>query len=156
DGLDEEAERVGGVVIRGRAVAGRAERANACYDRMSSGLHLGCRSFERGDDVGEVVEAFAALGEPICMNARPVERFDQFVLRAAAVERELERPFGCATVVLAPLSLRPEDPAAPGAGGEPRIEYACGLLEVANNEPDLKRREPLERRHHAGESTQER
>jgi hypothetical protein len=103
---------------------------------------------EGGDDVAEVVEAFAALGQPIRVDARPFERFDQLLLWAAAVEREPERPLGRATVVFPALSLRPEDPSAPRPGGEPRIEHAHRTFEVADDERDLKGRKPIERRDH--------
>ena len=105
--------------------------------------------------IGCQAEAFAALGQPIRVNARPFERFDQLVLWAAAVERDPERPLGRATVVFPAVSLRPEDPSAPRPGGEPRIERAHRTLELADDERDLKGRKPIERRDHGRESTRQ-
>jgi hypothetical protein len=86
-----------------------------------------------------VVEALAAFGKPVGVHARPLERLDQLVLRAAGVQREPERPLGRGAAVLTALALRAEDPGAPRSRGEPGVELADRALEVADDEGDLER-----------------
>jgi hypothetical protein len=120
---------------------------------MPRGLHFGRGLLKGLGDIADVVEAFAPLFEPVGVDALTVERFDQLILGAAAVERESERPFGWPAAVLAALSLRAEDPAARRSGCEPRVDLTRGERDVPDDERDLERRESFEGWHerHAAE-----
>src|SRR5262245_1762604 len=82
----EEAEAVGGVVIRSGTIAVGPEGVDAGDNSVPGGLHLGSGLLNRPNGVRNVLEAFASLGEPISVDARAFEWFDQLVLRRAVVE----------------------------------------------------------------------
>ena len=81
DGFDEEPQGFGGVEVGSGPVAGGSEGTDARNRGMAGCFHLGRRPLERADDVADVVEALAAFFEPVGVDARAVERFDQLVLR---------------------------------------------------------------------------
>jgi hypothetical protein len=115
-------------------------------DRGVTGrLHLPGDRCDGVDDVRHVMETFASFGHPVGLDARTSQRLDQLVLRAAAVEREPQRPLGRFPTVFATLALRAEHPSTPRPRGEPRVELANGALEITYDEADLKRSESLER-----------
>lgn len=113
---------------------------------MSGRLHVRGDRRERVDDVCHVMEAFASFSEPISMDARTGQRFDQLVLRGAVVERQLQCPFGGHPAIFATFALRSEDPATPRPGRKSGVKLARGQLEIAYDERDLERRTALKRR----------
>ena len=56
------------------------------------------------------MDALAAFVEPIGVNARAVQWFDELVFGAAVVQGEAQCPLGGMATVLAALALRSEDP----------------------------------------------
>src|SRR5262249_59597553 len=135
------------VVIRSDAISVGPEGMDARDHGMPRGLHLGRGLLEGPNGVGNVMEAFAALGEPVSVNARAVHWLDQLVLRGAAVESEPESPLSRAAPVLAALALRTECPASPGSGREACVEPAGGLLPGAHGAGELGGGEHPGRRH---------
>src|SRR5262245_21759509 len=111
---------------------------------MAGRHHLGGDGREGVDDVGDVMETFAAFGQPVCVNARTSHRLDQLVLRAVVVERKPQRPLSRFPTIFATFALRAEHPSTPWPGGKPRVEFANGAIEVTHDESDLKGSESLE------------
>jgi hypothetical protein len=80
------------------------------------------RPFGRLDHLADVVKSLSALCQPVGVDAGTVQRLDQLILRAAAVQHDAKRPFGGETPIFAPLPLRAKDPAAPRSRCKARVE----------------------------------
>ena len=128
---------------RGGAVLVGSKGVDASDHRMAGGFHLcGC-PVERPDDVRDVVEPLAALLQPVGMDARTVERLDELELRTSAVQRQAERPVCRSAPVLVTLPLRTEDPPTPRPRLQQPVELTHTEVEVAHDEPELERRQPV-------------
>ena len=150
DELQHEAELGHRVEVGEAAVAVASVAAAGLQHPVAAALQLADGGGEVADAHAEVVQALAALGEPLVVQAGPAERLDELDLRIGPGEREAHREAArrAAEAALG-HDIRAVGPDLPGPARERGGVARDRRVEVAHDDADLVDAEAAAEQRHA-------